>query len=604
MFELFHLQHPHWLWALLPLSLLLWLLLKSSQHNNPWKKVVDAHLLPLLMASGGGQISRLPIILLAIAWLLSVLALADPVWEKQPRPLFQAQQARVIVLDLSRSMYITDIKPSRLVRARFKLLDVLTLTEETETGLVVFAGDAFVVSPLTRDAKTINNLITALEPSIMPIQGSRADLGLEKAAELLAQAGVTKGEVLLIADGFDDQQTIEAAKMLQAKGYTLSVLGIGTAEGGVLRGSRGEVLHTRTGESVNVTFDSEAMQQLAAAGGGRYSTLTSGDDDLNHLLPSGINPLNHNETEATDQKSDSWKSEGPYLVLLLLPLAALAFRRGWLLSVMLLVGIALPPEPAMAFGWDDLWQRRDQQTVNALQQGDFQRATELANDPALKGTAAYRQKDYESALEAFSTQQGANGNYNRGNALAQLGRYQEAIEAYDEALKQAPNMEDAKLNRAEVERLLQQQEQQKQDQEQNEENKEQQKQDQEQNEENEENKEGQKSESDNKEEQQGEQDPSDEQKEGKPEEQKSEESKASEEEKKGEQQTAENEASDEKPEDQAEAEAEPLNQEEQQAIEQWLRRIPDDPAGLLRRKFKYQYSRRPPRSGTGSDRPW
>jgi len=596
-FELFHLQHPYWLWALLPLSLLLWLLLKPSQHNNPWKKVVDAHLLPLLMMGGGGQISRLPIILLAIAWLLGVLALADPVWEKQPRPLFQTQQARVIVLDLSRSMYTTDIKPSRLVRARFKLLDVLTLTEETETGLVVFAGDAFVVSPLTRDAKTINNLITALEPSIMPIQGSRADLGLEKAAELLAQAGVAKGEILLIADGFDDQQTIEVAKMLQTKGYTLSVLGVGTAKGGVLRGSRGEILHTRTGESVNVTFDSEAMQRLATAGGGRYSTLTSGDDDLNHLLPSGINPLNHNETEATDQKSDSWKSEGPYLVLLLLPLAALAFRRGWLLSVILLVGIALPPQPAMAFGWDDLWQRRDQQSINALQQGDFQRATELANDPALKGTAAYRQKNYESALEAFSTQPGANGKYNRGNALAQLGRYQEAIDAYDEALKQDPNMEDAKLNRAEVERLLQQQkqqeqqEQQEQDQKQNGENKEEQ-----------EKKEGQKSENDSEEKQKGEQDPSDEQKEGKPEEQKSEESKTSEEEKKGEPQAAESEAADEKPED--EAEAEPLNQEEQQAIEQWLRRIPDDPAGLLRRKFKYQYSRRPPRSGTGSDQPW
>jgi len=574
--------------------LLLWLLLKSTPHANPWKKIVDAHLLPLLITNDGGQSSRLPLILLAIAWLLGVLALADPTWEKQPQPLFQAQKARVIVLDLSRSMYTTDIKPSRLVRARFKLLDILSQTAETQTGLVVFAGDAFVVSPLTRDAKTINNLVTALEPSIMPIQGSRVDLGLERAVELLTQAGVTKGEILLIADGYDGESSIKVARELASKGHTLSVLGIGTAAGGLLLGGRGEVLRTRAGDNINITFDSQAMQQLALAGGGRYTTLSSSDEDINHLLSGNTNPLN-SETEATDQESETWRSEGPYLVLLLLPLAALAFRRGWLLSLVLIVGIALPPEPAMAFGWDDLWQRRDQQTNNAIQQGDFQHATELADNPAQRGTAAYRQDDYETALEAFSAQRGANGKYNQGNALANLGRYQEALDAYDEALKLEPDMEDAKLNRAEVERLMQQQEEQKQDQEEKEKSDKQDKQ------EDQEDKEGDKSDSDSEEEQQGDQDPSDEQKEGKPEEQESEGSTPSEEEK-AQQESAEAEESDEKSEDKAEAES--LSQEEQQAIEQWLRRIPDDPAGLLRRKFKYQYGKRPPRSGTGSDQPW
>ena len=588
MFELFHFQHPHWLWALLPLTLLLWLLLKPMQHDNPWQKVVDAHLLPLLMAGTSGRVSRLPIILLAIAWLLSLLALADPVWEKQPQPLFQAQQARVIVLDLSRSMYTSDIKPSRLVRARFKLLDVLRLTEETQTGLVVFAGDAFVVSPLTRDAGTINNLVTALEPSIMPVQGSRADLGLNKAVELLAQAGIAKGEVLLIADGYDGKRAIEAARELQMKGHTLSILGIGTEEGGLLRGRRGEALQNRAGETFNVIFDGDAMQQLATAGGGRYTTLSSDDKDINSLLPDPVNPLN-SQTESTNQESDIWRSEGPYLVLLLLPLAALAFRRGWLLGALLFIGIALPPKPVMALSWDDLWQRRDQQTANAIQQGDFQRATELANNPAQKGTAAYRQGDYEAALDAFSAQSGANGAYNQGNALAQLGRYQEAINAYDEALKQQPGMEDARLNRTEVEKLMQQQEQQDQEQKSDDQDK---KEDQQDN----------PSDSDSEAQQEGEQEPSDEESEGEPKEQESEQSDQSEEEKA--EQESSKAASEEEESEAAEAEAEPLSKEEQQATEQWLRRIPDDPAGLLRRKFKYQYGQRPPRSGTGSEKPW
>ena len=595
MLEQLHFLHPQWLWALLPLALLLWLLLRPMQHNNPWQKVVDAHLLPLLMTDTGSRVSRLPVTLLAIAWLLTVLALADPVWEKQPQPLFQTQQARVIVLDLSRSMYTTDIKPSRLARARFKLLDVLSLTEETQTGLVVFAGDAFIVAPLTRDAETISNLVTALDPKIMPVQGSRVDLGLNKAVELLAQAGISNGEVLLIADGYDGERAIEAANELKQQGHTLSVLGIGTAEGGLLRGRRGEPLQNRAGQPINVTFEGQAMQQLASAGGGRYSTLSSGDDDLNHLLPDNINPLN-SQTESTDQESETWQSEGPYLVLLLLPLAALAFRRGWLLGVVLLIGTALPPAPAMALGWDDLWQRRDQQAAHALQQGDYQRAAELADDPAQKGTAAYRQDDYEAALEAFSAQQSANGSYNRGNALAKLGRYQEAIKAYDQALKSQPNMEDAKANRAEVEKILQQQQEQKQQEGEDQQQQDDQKQD-------------DKSD-DNSQQQEGDEQPSEEQQEGKPKEQEQAPEESDQSEQNKEEQGQESESASEEPEQKPDeqepkpAEAEPLSKEEQQATEQWLRRIPDDPAGLLRRKFKYQYGQRPPRSGTGSEKPW
>jgi Ca-activated chloride channel family protein len=119
------------------------------------------------------------------------------VWEKLPQPVFQTDQATVVVMDLSLSMNSSDLKPSRMERARFKVSDILAKQQEGVIGLVVFAGDAFVVSPLTRDGETISAMLPALKPDIMPVQGSRADLGLLKAAELLKQAGRMRGEVLL-----------------------------------------------------------------------------------------------------------------------------------------------------------------------------------------------------------------------------------------------------------------------------------------------------------------------------------------------------------------------------------------------------------------------
>ena len=187
--ETFHFLQPDWFYLLIPLAgIILFLLKPVSGSSNPWLKVIDKDLLPWLKVKSAGSNSRHFAWLLAAGWIIAVIALANPVWEKLPQPVFQTDQARVIVLDLSLSMNSTDFKPTRIERARFKVSDILALKQEGVIGLVVFAGDAFVVSPLTRDAETIASQLQALKPGIMPVQGSRADLGLLKAAELLKQA--------------------------------------------------------------------------------------------------------------------------------------------------------------------------------------------------------------------------------------------------------------------------------------------------------------------------------------------------------------------------------------------------------------------------------
>ncbi len=461
MLENFHFIRPWWLLALVPLALLVWRVYRPIGGDNPWSRIVDARLLPLLMVGRAPKENHTALWLVAIGWIIAVLALADPTWERKPQPVYQTTAARVIVLDLSRSMDATDLTPSRLVRARYKIEDVLAQSSEGQTGLVVYAGDAFTVSPLTRDVNTIRALLKVLAPGIMPTQGSRADLGLLKAGELLRQAGASNGQVLLIADGVDADEAAaseRAAARLRSGGYRVSVLGIGTADGVPLTNAQGGLVRDAAGKIVNPRLDATALQSLARAGGGEYRSITDNGEALNALL-SNHQPLHAEAATQTDVTAQGWKEQGPLLAVLLLPLAALAFRRNWLLGVMLLVGIAMPPQPAMAATWDDLWRRPDQQAAKALGAGDYAKASELATDADRRGSAEYKRGNYQLALDNFAHTTGADADYNRGNALAKLGRYQDAIAAYDKSLKENPGGEDARVNKASVEALLKQQQQ-------------------------------------------------------------------------------------------------------------------------------------------------
>jgi Ca-activated chloride channel family protein len=250
MLEHFHFIRPMWLLALLPLALLAWYAFRPANGGNAWRRVVDARLLPLMMATGARGVSWSAASLVLIGWMLATFALADPTWDLKPQPVFQTNAARVVVLDLSSSMNDADLKPSRLVRARYKIEDVLAQAAEGQTALVAYAGDAFTVAPLTRDANTIRSLLKVLEPDLMPADGSRADLGLSKAGELLHQAGVATGQILLIADGVDpgkSADTARAAARLKSEGYTVSVLGVGTQDPLPLTDEKGRLVRTDTG---------------------------------------------------------------------------------------------------------------------------------------------------------------------------------------------------------------------------------------------------------------------------------------------------------------------------------------------------------------------
>ncbi|TCT19532.1 Ca-activated chloride channel family protein [Thiobaca trueperi] len=446
---------PLWLLALLPLALLLWALWRRSRSDaSIWNRLVDPHLLPHLLVGETGSPRRWPLILLGVGWLLLVLALAGPVWERLPQPVFATTSQRVILLDLSPSLNAADLKPSRLARARFEILDLLRVSTEGQVALLAFSPEPFVVSPLTGDAKTIADQVPQLTTDLIPVPGPRrTDLALRFAGDLLERAGARNGELILVTDDAGNLAgALEMARALQSAGHRLSVLAVGTAKGAPVPAAGGGFVQDATGAIQIARLDPEPLRELARAGGGRYLEAEIGDGDTRILTAGGALGERIDQTELV---ADQWREEGPWLLLILLPLAALAFRRGWLVPVVALI-LVLPPTPGQAVGWSDLWQRPDQQAARDFAAGDTQAAAERFQDPAWQAAARYRSGDFQGALDALSGLQGAETDYNRGNALARLGRLDEAVKAYEQALQQDPNQADARHNLDLVRKTLEQ----------------------------------------------------------------------------------------------------------------------------------------------------
>ena len=461
MISAFHFLRPLWLLALLPLAALLWLMWRQRLVSRSWQRVVDPQLLAHLLIGKNARQGPWVMVAVGFGGLLAIVALAGPAWQKLAQPVFRQQSALVLVLDLSRSMDAADIKPSRLERAKLKLRDILNQQKEGETALIVYAATPFVVSPLTTDAQTIVSQLEVLTPALMPAQGSRPDRAISLAQKLLKQAGVTHGGVLLISDGLNGSESDSlrtAIGHLVEAGHRLSVLGVGTPAGAPIPDPNGGFVESDDGAIVIPKLDDASLAALARQGHGAYRRLSPDDNDFRALLAPFKRSLDQQQDKKVDGlMSDQWRDEGPWLLLPLLLLGALAFRRGYLVVLLLII---LPQaHPAYASGWNSLWLRDDQRGQQAMDARQPQLAARLFHDPQWRAAADYRAGNYQAALDSLKGIDTAEADYNRGNALAQLGRLPEALQAYDAALKRDPKLGDASYNRNLVENILKKQQQ-------------------------------------------------------------------------------------------------------------------------------------------------
>lgn len=456
----FHFLRPAWLLGLLPLAWLAWRLREAGVRTAGWDAVCDRALQPFVLVAREGTASPLGRRALLAAAALGLIALAGPTWERLPVPVYRDDSSVVVVLDLSLSMNAADVAPSRLGRARFEITDLLNRQPTVQSALVVYARDAYAVTPLTTDVGTLLAQLPVLSPALMPAQGSRADRGVAEAASLLEQAGERDGEVLLVTDGVDAAQLPAIETLARERQFSVSVLAVGTPGGAPVPKLTGGFIKGPDHRMILSKLEAGPLEALSGATGGIYVASRTGEADIDRLAaylarPAGLPGGQASEVQNEQIQSDRWRDQGPWLLLAALPLAALAFRRGMWLAL-LLPAVMIPlTRPAQALEWEGLWARDDQRAAAALAAGEADRAAALFEDPAWRSAAHHRAAQYEQAIEALAGRTDAESLYNRGNALARLGRLEEAMAAYNSALAAEPGHADARHNRDVVAEALQ-----------------------------------------------------------------------------------------------------------------------------------------------------
>lgn len=436
MSETFHFLRPDWLWGLLGLPLLWLWARRRDRAAGGWRKACDPALLPHLLHQESAGSGRWPLAALVMGWLGATLALAGPTWERLPETSYHEPTQTVAVLQLTSSMRARDIAPSRLDRARYELQDLLDQAEGT-VGLVIFAEEAYSVTPLTDDPRVIQEIVPTLDPNLMPGRGTRVDRAVAEAHQLLENAGARSGRIVLLVDGLGDspERALMAAEQAAEAGYPVSVL--------------------------SLSGEPDTLRPLAEAGHGRFTPVLPDDRDVALLLSLGAaGPEDFGALRESGVQADTWRDAGTLLLWIPLLLAPLAFRRGWAgsLGLLLLFSVSTP-QPAQA-RTEDWFSRPDQQAAAAFEDGQHQEAAARFENSEWRGVAAYRSGQHQEAAKILSEIDSPRARYNLGNALAQSGQLEEAIAAYDDVIEEDENHEDALFNRELVARLLEQQEQQ------------------------------------------------------------------------------------------------------------------------------------------------
>lgn len=607
----FHLLRPWWLLALIPVILLYWRFIYSQMHQAGWHQWLPGHLSKILVKSGSKP-SLWPVHRFLLISILATFALSGPTWERLPQPVYQLESGQVVIMDMSPSLLADDISPNRLTRMRYKAIDLVRAGLDGDTGLIAYADDAFIISPLTADNRNLMNLIPSLSPEIMPAAGSEPLLALQLADELLRNAGYPQGDIYWLTDGITSRDLNPLSSYLRSIEHRVSILAVGTEEGAAIRDSSGKLLKENNQVIIAKTYPSR-LEDLASITGGVFSSVTADNRDIEKLINQP--PLTREGKDSEDQQQgDAWRDMGPYIALFILPIMLFNWRRSGLLSpimlTMLLPILSFSPElrAAQESTLDKYFLNQEQRAQQLYQKEQYEQAANLSKDPLRQGSALYRNGDYEAAADVFAQHSSPEAQYNLGNALAHQQQYDAAIEAYENALEKRPDWSEAAENKRLVEQLKEQNsdssdgsgesseksdsknDDSKNDSEQNNNEQDQQNNDSNNND--------------------GPPDPGkDGQRDGQPEEEEDQKEESTEE--KEQQDTTENEGSetDEESTQQLEEKVREgeIDPEKAQQLEQWMNRVPDDPSILLRNKMLLESQRRRQRRASepqGEDKKW
>ena len=455
----FHLLRPWWLLALIPLFMTFRYLQIARNPVGKWREVIAPHLLKVMLVRHGRASWFNPLSVSMVVVLLSVIALSGPTWKQQASPFTEDIAALVIALDVSSSMQQTDVQPSRLERAKQKVQDLLALRPGGRVGLIVYAGSAHSVIPLTNDADVINNFLNAIVTEMMPRKGKFPEKALPIAQKMLQDSSVP-GTVLMIGDGVSPETDGDFSQYFSSQHHQLLVLGVG-------RDSQ-----SQADDNAFLPLERAALKKLASNSDGYFQGLTVDKEDVTKL-----NRRINNYLVIVDDGSQPWVDEGYYLLFPIALIMLLWFRKGWTLHwclALIFISSLTSPVPVMAdnenehenkhkntagdwgivSGFMSLWLTPNQQGRYYMEKGEYKKAATKFESIFWRGIAYYRDENFKAAAEMFSRIETADGYFNLANALAHGRNYVLAVKAYNEVLKIEPEHAAALKNRNKIQAII------------------------------------------------------------------------------------------------------------------------------------------------------
>lgn len=426
----FHFLRPYWLTALILPLIWGWYLFKNERVQSSWADVCDENLLNYLLIKGENKQRRISYVLSVLILFFAIIAVAGPSWVKKKNPAMSVDNPVMIMINLSTDMAAKDVSPNRLERAKYIVKDILQTFKTTETGLMVYSDEPFVISPLTEDVQLIDNLLPTLNVNVMPSNGDRLDKAIEMAVERMKQSGYEKGNLIVMTSDVGERfdAALEMAEKAHNQGFDVNIIKVSAA-------------------------DNEKLQMVANKGNGIYLNYNQNYAELSDK----INNIYTAQIKESENMQTVWEDAGYYVFWLPALLLLYYFRKGILL-VLVLFFLCAEAEAG-------LWLNENQQAMRYFKQQQYDKAAQMFKGADWRGAAAYKNGDYQRALKEFSQGADATSLYNQGNALAKMGKIDEAIEMYEKVLKQEPDFADAKFNLEYLKRHKEQQDSQNQKQE-------------------------------------------------------------------------------------------------------------------------------------------
>ncbi len=425
----FHFLRPQALWFFVPLAVILLILLTGNREQKKWRKLIAPALRPFMFSKGNPWAIIAPLVLMALSMSCMILALAGPTWSKRSIPGEKIPSVVLISLDLSKSMLATDVQPSRLERAKMKIADFLNANPRARAGLIAYAGTPHMVLPFTADYNLIKHHAQSLYNWEMPVQGTNMELNVAL-IDTLMRPIEAPSTVVLMTDNIDDNEAILLNDYVNNSIHQLEVLLFSTPGGAPVPGEPGVVSKQSATALSNLQQNSKI----------HITPITLDKSDVTAVAKRISDHLIFEKKGEKDDKD--WDDMGWVLLIPALLITLLWFRKGWMVQWCWIPLLALS---LTSCGTDskhpDWWYTPDYQGQLWYQKGNYEQAAEHYQDIPHKAAAYFRSGDYQSAAELLANDSTATGQYNYGLALAQMGLYDEAIQAFQQAASQDPTLQ-------------------------------------------------------------------------------------------------------------------------------------------------------------------